>query len=82
MVPILKENGEIRICIDMRRANMAIIRENHPLPTMDQILPQFRNAKYFSKLDLRNAFHQIEITPNQDTLLLLSRVKDYTDINA
>ncbi|KMQ92700.1 hypothetical protein RF55_7276 [Lasius niger] len=63
MVPILKENGEIRICIDMRRANMAIIRENHPLPTMDQILPQFRNAKYFSKLDVRNAFHQIEITP-------------------
>lgn len=63
MVPILKENGEIRICIDMRRANMVIIRENHPLPTMDQILPQFRNAKYFSKLDVRNAFHQIEITP-------------------
>lgn len=25
MVPVLKENGEIRICIDMRRANTAII---------------------------------------------------------
>jgi len=29
MVPILKENGEI-ICIDMRRANTAIIQKNHP----------------------------------------------------
>lgn len=38
MVPILKENGDIRICLDMRRHNKTIIRENHPLPTMDQLL--------------------------------------------
>lgn len=61
MVPILKENGEVRICIDMRRANEAIIRENHPLPTMDELLPNFRQAKYFSRLDIKNAFHQLEI---------------------
>lgn len=63
MVPVLKENGEIRICIDMRRANAAIIRENHPLPTMDQLLPKIRGAKLFSKLDVKNAFYQIEIMP-------------------
>ena len=32
MVPVLKGDGDVRICIDMRRANKAIIRENHPLP--------------------------------------------------
>lgn len=64
MVPILKENGDIRICIDMRRANMAVIRENYPLPTMDILLPNFRKAKYFTKLDIKNAFHQVEITPS------------------
>lgn len=64
MVPVLKENGDIRICIDMRRANAAIIRENHPLPTMDVLLPNFREARYFTKLDIKNAFHQVEITPN------------------
>lgn len=57
MIPVLKENEEIRICIDMRRANAAIIRENHPLPTMDQLLPKIRGAKLFSKLDVKNAFH-------------------------
>lgn len=61
IVPVLKENGEIRICIDTRRANKAIKRENYPLSTMDTLLPQFRKAKLFSKLDIKNAFHQIEI---------------------
>lgn len=35
LVPILKDNGDLRLCIDMRRANEAIVRENHPLPTME-----------------------------------------------
>ncbi|XP_075981602.1 uncharacterized protein LOC142980155 [Anticarsia gemmatalis] len=41
MVPVLKPDGDIRICLDMRIANKAIIRENHPLPTMDQLIPRF-----------------------------------------
>ncbi|XP_073959776.1 uncharacterized protein [Choristoneura fumiferana] len=63
IVPILKENGDVRLCVDMRRANAAIQRENHPLPTMDKLLPQVRDAKYFSKLDIRDAFHQLELHP-------------------
>ncbi|XP_049886625.1 uncharacterized protein K02A2.6-like [Pectinophora gossypiella] len=63
VVPVLKENGEIRLCVDMRRANEAIIRENHPLPTMDKLLPKMKNAKVFTKLDIKDAFHQIEIHP-------------------
>lgn len=63
MVPVLKENGDVRICIDMRRANTAIQRENYPLPTIDSLLTKFRKAKFFSRLDIKNAFHQIEIAP-------------------
>lgn len=64
MVPVSKENGEVRLCIDMRRANEAIVRENHPLPTMDKLLPKMKNAKVFTKLDIKDAFHQIEIHPH------------------
>lgn len=60
IVPILKENGELRLC-NMRRANAAILRENHPLPTMDNILPKMGKARFFTKLDIKNAFHQIEL---------------------
>lgn len=61
LVPILKDNGELRICIDMRRANEAIGRLNHPLPTMDDFLPQFKEATFFTSLDIEKAFHQVEI---------------------
>ncbi|XP_029166467.1 uncharacterized protein K02A2.6-like isoform X1 [Nylanderia fulva] len=75
MVPVLKENGEVRICIDMRRANKAIIRENHPLPTMNEMLPNFRQAKYFSRLDIKNAFHQVEIDPDSRYITTFSTSK-------
>lgn len=58
-----KDNDDLRICVDMRRANMAIERENHPLPTMDDFLPQLNGAKVFSKLDVKQAYHQVEISP-------------------
>lgn len=61
MVPVLKSDGDIRICVDMRCANKAIEREHHPLPTMEQLIPKFRKAKFFSKLDIKNAFHQVEL---------------------
>lgn len=28
VVPIIKKNGEVRLCVDMRRANQAILRES------------------------------------------------------
>lgn len=62
--PGKQRNEEVRVCIDMRRANMAILRENHPLPTMDVLLPQLMKAKLFSRLDLKNAFHLVEISQN------------------
>ena len=29
-----KPSGDIRICLDMRQANEAIVRETHPVPTV------------------------------------------------
>lgn len=64
VVPIQKDNGDLRLCVDMRRANAAIMRENHPLPTMEHLLPRIRKAKYFTKLDIKNAYHQVELHPD------------------
>ncbi len=32
-----KPSGEIRLCVDMRRANEAIQQERHPIPTIDEV---------------------------------------------
>lgn len=58
-----KKSGDLRICVDMRRANEAIGREKHHIPSFDEILPDLRYSKLFSKLDFNSAFHQLELCP-------------------
>ena len=56
-----KASGDIRLCVDMRRANEAIVRERLPIPTIDEVLESLNGSAVFSKLDLRWGFHQIEL---------------------
>ena len=63
LVCVMKDSGEIRQTIDMRQANKAILRERHPVPTLKEMLAGLDGAKVFSKLDLNQGFHQIELDP-------------------
>lgn len=63
IVVVPKANNEIRLTLDMRRANEAIIRERHPIPTVDEILEQLGESRHFSELDLNSAYFQIELEP-------------------
>jgi hypothetical protein len=47
--------------MDARAVNYAIERERHNTPTLDELIVDFNGAKVFSKLDLRDGYHQIEI---------------------
>ena len=64
IVVVPKSNGAIRICLDMRRANESLIRERHQIPKLEERLPDLNNAKYFSKIDLREGYHQIQLDPS------------------
>lgn len=48
-----KNPEEIRVCVDMREANKAIIRERHLMPTTDELIHDLNGASVFSKLDLK-----------------------------
>lgn len=61
IVPILKENGDIRLTIDSRSANTAIQRTRHPMPTPEDISIMVNGATHFTKLDIREAFHIFEL---------------------
>ena len=61
LVVVPKPSGEVRICVDMRRVNTAVIRERFPIPTIEDILQDLTGASVFSKLDLRWGYHQIEL---------------------
>jgi hypothetical protein len=63
VVVIPKKNDEIRICIDMRRANEAVIRERYCIPTVDEVLQDLNQSKVYSKLYIKWAYHQLELLP-------------------
>ena len=62
VVVVPKPNGDIRLCVDIRQANGAIVRERHPIPTVDEVLHDLNGCAVFSKLDIKWAFHQVELS--------------------
>ena len=56
----------------MRRANEAVIRERHPIPTLEETVQALNGATVFSKLDLRWGYHQIELHPDSRGLTTFS----------
>ena len=62
LVIVRKPNGDLRICIDPSDLNKAIRRSHYPLPTIEQILPDLKNAKVFSLLDAKDGFWQVKLS--------------------
>ena len=56
-----KKDGGIRICVNMREANQAIERERHTMPTLQDFKAEVNEAKFFSKIDLKQAYYQLEL---------------------
>ena len=68
VVVIPKKNSDIRLCIDMRRANEAVVRELYPIPTVEEILQDLNQSKVYSKLDIRWAFYKLELSPESQKI--------------
>ena len=45
-----KPNGDIRVCLDPTDLNKAVLREYHPIPVVDDIVPELKGSDLFSKL--------------------------------
>lgn len=61
IVLVKKKNGTIRMCIDYRALNNLTVRDNYPLPLIEDCLDYLNNKQFFSLLDLKSGFHQIPI---------------------
>ena len=48
----------------MRSANQAIKRAKHPMPMVHELIHDLNGCRVFTKLDLRQGYHQIELHPD------------------
>jgi hypothetical protein len=58
---VKKKYGALRLCIEFRQLNKVTIKNKYPLPRIDDLFDQLKDAKIFSKIDLRSGCHQIRI---------------------
>lgn len=61
-----KKGGELRLCVDYRPLNDITIKDRHPLPLISEIQDRIRGAKWFTKLDITNAYNRLRIAAGEE----------------
>lgn len=69
-----KADGDIRICLDPKDLNNAIKREHFKLPTLEEITVNLKGAKYFSTLDAKQGFWQVQLNKESTDLCTFNTV--------
>ena len=61
VVIVRKKDGSIRFCVDFRHLNRLTVKDAYAIPRVEDTLHLLAGAKYFTKLDLRSGYWQIEL---------------------
>ena len=58
-----KSDNSIRFCCDFRTLNSRTIKDNHYLPIIDEAFDRLAGSKWFSTLDLKAGYWQLDMDP-------------------
>ena len=61
VVIVRKKDGSLRFCVDFRKLNSKTIKDAYAIPRVEDTLHLLAGAKYFTKLDLRSGYWQVEL---------------------
>lgn len=68
LVVVRKTDGSLRLCLDPRNLNQAVIREIHQLPTFEELASKMHGARVFSILDANKGFYQVKLSEQSQLL--------------
>lgn len=73
LVVVNKKDGGIRVCADFKRSvNKNIITDIYPPPLPEDIIADFEGCLVFSKIDLTNAYLQLDVHSSSRPLLTIN----------
>lgn len=58
---VKKKDGTLRPVQDYRRLNEITVKNRYPLPIISQLIDALKNAKFFTKLDIRWGYNNVRI---------------------
>ncbi len=58
---VKKKDGTPHLCIDYRQLNKMIVKNRYPLPRIDDLFDQLKDATVFFKIDLRSRYYQLRV---------------------
>ena len=69
---VKKKYHKLRFCVDYRALNEITKKDRHPLPLISEALNRLAGAKYFTKLDINDAYHNIQIKEEDEYKIAFS----------
>jgi hypothetical protein len=61
-----KKDGSLRLCVDYWGLNAMIVKDHTPLPLIGEALDRLANAKIYTKLDVKDAYHNLWIAEGDE----------------
>ncbi|GJX25971.1 putative reverse transcriptase domain-containing protein [Tanacetum coccineum] len=58
---VKKKDVSFRMCIDYRELNKLTVKNQYPLPRIDDLFDQLQGSSVYSKIDLRSGYHQLRV---------------------
>ncbi|XP_050211611.1 uncharacterized protein LOC126661789 [Mercurialis annua] len=61
IVPVMKKNGKLRVCVDFRNLNLATPKDEYPMPIADMLIDGAAGHTILSFLDAHSGYNQVPI---------------------
>lgn len=66
VVLVKKKSGQFRFCVNYKKLNSVTIKDNYPLPNIEELLNTVAGYKYYTTLDLFSGYWQCGIKPGDE----------------